>query len=263
MPKLLDQNFEEDSMIIVPDESEWDTIETTNRSDTIPAGTMATSSRLDDTLQQPTPGMELRPIEIVDSSLPVNTFEMLQAYFTYTHCWLPILEQHDLFRVVHTESSPEGQDNGSRLVIWAIVAYQSCMENDGGTTKPNIVLIEQSIHSRIMVESSGLRLGHVQALIILVLCRLKIGDISHAWRLVGLASRMLQTLPASLKQSRYCHTFHGCNFLDNILCALLRKSPSLSLEEQKQEGPVQEESMEEWNVWPSFQQGPGDDPFGH
>ncbi|KAJ5997595.1 hypothetical protein N7522_009255 [Penicillium canescens] len=259
IPKLLDHDFQEDSMITLPDESEWDNLEMTNTPGTFLADTRPTSSRLDELVRQPTPRIELRTIECVDSSFPVDTIDMLQTYFTHTHCWFPILERHDLFRTMHTGSTPGlVHDNGSCLALWAVVAFQSCMENDSDALKPNTVQIEQSIHSRIMVESSDLKLGHVQALVILVLLRLKLGDIQHAWRLVGLASRMLGTLPTASKKSRYCHTFHGCVLLDNILSALMDKSPSFSLREQEEEGPVKKDSMEEWDVWSSPQQAPGD-----
>jgi hypothetical protein len=259
IPKLLDHDFQEDSMITLPDESEWDTLEMTNTPGTVLADTRPTSSRLDELVRQPTPRIELRTVECIDSSFPVDTIDMLQTYFTHTHCWFPILERHDLFRAMHTGSTPEPvHDNGSCLALWAVVAYQSCMENDSDALKPNTVQIEQSIHSRIMVEPSDLELGHVQALVILVLLRLKLGDIQHAWRLVGLASRMLVTLPTASKKSRYCHTFHGCVLLDNILSALMDKSPSFSLQEQEEEGPVKKDSMEEWDVWSSPQQAPGD-----
>jgi hypothetical protein len=258
MPKLLDHDFQEDSMITLPDESEWDTLDMTNTPGMVPAGTRPTSSRLDESVPQPAPRIELRTIECVDSSFPMDTIDMLQTYFTHTHCWFPILERHDLFRAMHTGSTPEpAHDNGSRLALWAVVAYQSCMENDRDSLKPNTVQIEQSIHNRIMVESSDLKLGHVQALVILVLLRLKLGDILHAWRLVGLASRMLGTLPTASKKGRYCHTFHGCILLDNILSALMDKSPSFSLKEQEEEGPVKKDSIEEWDVWSSPQQAPG------
>ncbi|KAJ6139508.1 hypothetical protein N7471_005994 [Penicillium samsonianum] len=235
----------------VPDESEWDTLEMTNTPGAIIAGTEAATLGLNEpALQQQIPNIGTGQMDCVYIQFPVDTLSMLESYFTYTHCWFPILERHDLFRTMHTSLEPEASpSNASSLVLWAVVAYESSTKDGSDPRQPDPLQIQQSISARIMSESINLELGHIQAVIVIALLQLKLRDIKNSWRLVGQASRMLATLPIASKNNRYHTTFHGCIFLDNILSAVLNRAPCMSLEEQQEEGLINEDNIEEWDIW--------------
>lgn len=253
LSKLIDHDSHEFSTITGPDESEWDTLEIINTPNVTTAGTRSTTFGLNEpSLYQGIPNIATIQIDCFHLPLPVDTLSMLENYFTYTHCWFPILERRDLFRTMHTSIEPESSlSDGSSLVLWAVVAYESSTKDGGDQThQPSSLKIQQSICARVMTrKSKRLELGHIQALIVLALLQLKLGDIENSWRLAGQASRMLATLPIASKNNRYNNTFHGCIFLDNIMSAVLHKAPCMSLEEQQEGGPINEDSIEEWDVW--------------
>ncbi|OQE10216.1 hypothetical protein PENVUL_c004G07733 [Penicillium vulpinum] len=252
LSKLTENDPQEISTVTIPDESEWDILEMINTPGIITAGTEpATSGPNEPALQQEIPNIGTSQIDCVHLPFPVDTLGMLEIYFTYTHCWFPILERHDLFRTMHTSLESETiPSQGSSLVLWAVVAYESSTKDGSNPRQPDPLQIQQSIYARVMTQSTNLELGHIQAVIVLALLQLKLGDIKNSWRLAGQASRMLATLPiAASRNNRYHNTFHGCIFLDNILSAILNKAPCMSLEEQQEEGPINEENIEEWDVW--------------
>ncbi|KAJ5356359.1 hypothetical protein N7517_010968 [Penicillium concentricum] len=251
LSKLIDHDSQEVSTMTVPDESEWDTLEMINTPGVVNAGTEpATSGTNKPALQQRIQTIGTGQMDYAYLPFPSDTLSMLENYFTYTHCWFPILERRDLFRTMHTSLGPEASlGHDSSLVLWAVVAYESAAKDDPDPRQPGPLQIQQSIYARAMTNSTHLELGHIQTVIVLALLQLKLGDIKNSWRLAGQASRMLATLPMTSRNNRYHNTFHGCIFLDNILSAVLSKTPCMSLEEQQEEGPISEDNIEEWDVW--------------
>ncbi|RHZ63470.1 uncharacterized protein CDV56_109219 [Aspergillus thermomutatus] len=198
---------------------------------------------------QAPPIISLEPKEVVDLPIPDNTAGLLELYFTHTHCWFPILERRDLLRAMHTyphRSTP--RDATCHLMLWAVIAYSSVTNPHHNHGQPNSTQILHSIQRRILSHSDKLELGHIQALLILVLLHLQVGDINRAWVLVGQATRLVTVLPM-LSKSRFLHTVHACILLDSIASALLNRSPCLSLEEQLVYGPVEEDDVDEWDHW--------------
>ncbi|PKX90484.1 fungal specific transcription factor domain-containing protein [Aspergillus novofumigatus IBT 16806] len=133
----------------------------------------------------------------------------------------------------------------------AVIAYSSVTDPDHNHGRPNSMQILHSVKRRILPQSDKLELGHIQALLILVLLHLQVGDIKLAWVLVGQATRLV-TMLSTVSKSRFLHTVHACILLDSITSALLNRSPCLpclSLEEQLVYGPVQEDDVEEWDHW--------------
>lgn len=251
IPFLLDQDSQEISALPVADEPEWDPLEISSTPDVIIGGTVPPTTRPNELIaHQPTPAVDQILPNVHDLAYPVDTLNMLDNYFKYTHCWLPIMEHHDMLKTMHTSAgSRKHHQRGSSLALWAIMAYEKFTNGKKDTVDSDYLHIQAAILSQVMEPCSILELGHIQALLILVLVQIMQGDISHAWRLAGLASRMLASLPTAAKTNRYCHTFHGCILLDNMTSSLLGRTPCLSMIEQKEEGNLSEDGMEEWSVW--------------
>jgi hypothetical protein len=249
LSKLLDHDPQESSTVTIPDELEWDTLELINTPD-IPVDTAHTTSSLNEPVLQAASNSESGPKDGVDQKFPPDTFSMLENYFTYTHCWFPIMERHDLLRTMHT--STENQStlcDGPRLALWALVAYETSTRDSADPERQDNTQLQNLICARVVTQSSNIELGHIQAVLVLSLLQMKLGDIFFAWRLAGQGSRMLASLPTAAKSNRYQHTLRGCIFLDNMLSTLLDKAPCMSLVEQQQEEMVNEDNMEEWDVW--------------
>lgn len=250
IPVLL-ENSAHESSITLSEVPSWDTLDISNTPDMNTTSTVPTISGLEEpTLQQHTFGTEKRKIEVLDMPYPADTSSMLENYFAYTHCWFPIMEHHDLLRTMHTSIQAQIRPHdGFRLALWAIVSYETFTNDIRDTSQSDYMQIQNSIYTRVITQSSNLELAHVQAVLILSLLQLKLGDVVHAWKLAGWACRMLTSLPSAAKQGRYHHTFHGCIFLDNVTSALMKRAPSMSLMEQQEEGSINEDNMEEWAVW--------------
>lgn len=182
--------------------------------------------------------------------IPENTADLLDFYFTYTHCWFPILERRDLLRTMHTSRNrPMAIHTSCDMVLWAVISYASIQRGNYDSSLPSPSAIQLSVQEQLLADPGNLDLGHVHAILIFVLTQISLGNTHSAWTFVGQATRLLAGLQLSARKSRYRHTFHGCAFLDNILSASLQRAPCLSPDEQLEEGPVDEDDVDEWDVW--------------
>ncbi|KAJ5974540.1 hypothetical protein N7481_011750 [Penicillium waksmanii] len=185
--------------------------------------------------------------------LPDRTSDLVDFYFTYTHCWFPILERRSVLRAMHLgNDNSKGNDQGdlsSKMVLWSLVAYTSAMRGDAQPATPNLFTLQLAIEQQALMQWEALDLGYIQAMLILILMHVAMGNINQAWPLVAKASRMLVTLPLSARKTRFNHVFNGCVLLDNMLSTLLDRAPCLSREEQSMYGPIEEDDLEEWDVW--------------
>ena len=62
--------------------------------------------------------------------LPSDTWQLLDIYFSYVHCWLPIIEKHDLLKVSYTYAGSganvqvlEAGQTGDHAALWAALAF--------------------------------------------------------------------------------------------------------------------------------------------
>ncbi|KAJ5113114.1 hypothetical protein N7456_001648 [Penicillium angulare] len=186
----------------------------------------------------------------LDAPFPEDTPDLLDFYFTYTHCWLPILERRDLLRAMHLgpESSTSG-NSSSRLLLWSVIIYSSTMGDISVSGLPSPSEIQLGIQQQTLASWDSLDLAHIQASLILSLVHIATGNTSLAWNVVGQAIRMLLTFPPSTRKNRFTHTFNGAVFLDNVLSVTLGKTPGLSHQEQMSHGPVEEDDVDEWDIW--------------
>ncbi|KAJ5907395.1 hypothetical protein N7495_000077 [Penicillium taxi] len=190
------------------------------------------------------------PLKLIDIPLPSNTSNLVDFYFTYTHCWFPILERRELLRVMHTSSSQSASGpSASHLLLLSVISYTCTMKGIYATNIPTASAIQVAIYEQALADWKLLELGHIQATLVLALAYIAMGRIPAAWILAGKAMRMVTTLPLPERKSRYTHTVNGCILLDNLLSTLLGMTPCLSPSEQMKCGPVEEDDLDEWEVW--------------
>ncbi|KAJ5666685.1 hypothetical protein N7462_011094 [Penicillium macrosclerotiorum] len=235
------------------DDSDWEAIETRNldesMDDQIATASMSVNNDMMVLSNPPQPSN--KPQGLGDLPVPDITPDLLEFYFTYTHCWFPILERRNLLRAMHISSDQlqTSEELSSRILLWAVISYVFAMEGKSDPTLPTPSEIQIAILQQISTEWKSCNLNHVHTILIFVLTHISAGNFSRAWTLVAQATRTLMVLPLSNRKGRFLHTFHGCVFLDNILSALLGKTPCISSEEQSQEGLVEEDDVDEWDVW--------------
>lgn len=234
------------------DGSDWDTVEPRDQDENmddivaVPTDFGSNEGMIMQTVQGPVKNTP----KAVDWVIPDNTPDLLNFYFTYTHCWFPILERRELLRAMHMNRNQLLPTNTScHMVLWAVISYTTLLRGNHNAGLPSLLAIQLSVQEQLLTNPEALDLGHVHAILIFVLIQISLGNIHHAWTMVGQATRVLIGLPFTARKTRFRHTFNGCVFIDTILSALLGRTPCLSSDEQIEQGLVEEDDVDEWDVW--------------
>lgn len=211
--------------------------------------------------------------------LPYNAWPLLDIYFSYTQCWFPILEKHDILRTafqytegdVHISHTVPG--SGDHAALWAALTLASLQDasiraarDSGAQSHQNLSPLQlYNIARGLIPTEHGLyELGHVQALLILSLVKFGQQEWTAAWILVGHAVRIAQVLglnqPSSPSSSsrppeqsnrlgRAKHVFLGCFVLETLIAERTSQCPSLRRDDLSRVGPINEDGLEEWHPW--------------
>lgn len=196
------------------------------------------------------------------TQLPSNCWQLLEAYSTYTQCWLPISEKLDILKLSYSypsnglHLSPSMPDSAHHAEMWSIMALSSCQDiighdsgRDGSSMNTkNMYAITKKL---IPTELGKFRLGHAKALLNLALVNLRSSLYDAAWILVGAASRITSILEDSARSpgSRYVHVVASCFVLDNLLALSMNRRPYVNKSDLEYAGRVEEDGLEEWQPW--------------
>ncbi|RDW77232.1 hypothetical protein BP6252_05285 [Coleophoma cylindrospora] len=205
--------------------------------------------------------------------LPSDTWQLLDIYFSYTHCWLPILEKHDLLRTSYQYAQAQsggGPDSGlmagDHAALWATISYakyqhRALPENQRSDSDARWPAEKTYTHARSLIpsEEEKYQLGHVQALLILTLINMGISQFGRAWLLIGQAVRIVidmgldspsySSSDPSKSNLRSKHIFLGCFVLETFLAARLGRRPHLRSDDASYVGQLKEDGLEEWDPW--------------
>jgi hypothetical protein len=197
-------------------------------------------------------------------SLPTDNWKLFDTYFTYTQCWLPICEKHDILKLSYAypaqglQLSAKLPDSGSHAELWSVLAVASIHDDSSASsaTRPNQPSINpkqlyDTTRSLIPEELGSFDLGHVKALLNLSIFNIAQSLIEAAWLLVGCASRVLEIVDNSslIPSARRMHVFGGCLILDSMLALQLGRRPYFSKSDIEQLGRIDEDGLEEWQPW--------------
>lgn len=203
--------------------------------------------------------------------LPSNVWTLLDVYFSYTQCWFPILEKHDILRTAFRQSEDNAQishrtpGSGDYAALWAVLTLASMQERSIAATRqmagfasdrPSSNQLYATAKALIPAEDGIHEIGHVQALLILSLVKLGQQKWSAAWLLVGQAVRIARWLglgspamPDEKGSARSKHVFLGCFVLETLVAIKTGQAPSLRKEDLAKTGPINEDGLEEWHPW--------------
>lgn len=231
--------------------------------------------------QTPTTGPEPPPARIdgqlvPDPSapllLPPNHWRLIDIYFSYTHCWFPILEKQDLLKTVYLYS-PEGIDiqrnspaSAAHAELWAAMAlasYQNLSSaklsaNNPSPDAPDARYSPDKLYhiARTLVpsEEGQFEIQHARALLLLALISVGKGQKTCAWILVGLAHRIaLDVSDLHLGDERFSRrvtaTLMGCYILDTLIFVHRRGMPSLETAGILEGMSIPEDNLDEWQPW--------------
>ncbi|KAJ5620492.1 hypothetical protein N7510_004476 [Penicillium lagena] len=203
--------------------------------------------------------------------LPYNAWPLLDIYFSYTQCWFPILEKHDILRTAfqYTEGdvyiSRSVPGSGDHAALWAVLTLASLQDTSITATRPlddrpsvDPSRLYSTSRDLIPPEDGPHEVGHVQALLILSLIKFGQQEWTAAWMLVGQAVRIAHTLGLDRpsfsaeqdKQSgRGKHVFLGCFVLETLIAEQTSQCPSLRKADLARVGSINEDGLEEWHPW--------------
>ena len=217
------------------------------------------------------------PHRIFSLALPSNAMRLINVYISYTHCWFPIVERGIFWKVSFHYSgrtlrmSGNTPGSGKHAALWVILTYASIQEaarssNAASTGVEGLHLTTEQMHSNarglIPSEDAKCEGGHVQALLLLVLVNLGLGNLTAAWLLVGQAVRRaidmgLGSLPTEASgygdletsSGSRKHIFLGCLILDTLVSARLGRCPHLRKEDATQADFIRPDGPEEYEPW--------------
>lgn len=199
------------------------------------------------------------------TTLPLPSREDAEAlfgiYFTYTHCWLPLVGKDEILAAYYRtlELSESCLSSGERASLWAILAYaQYQAPSKGHNIKDdteNIRIASQyydKARALIPQEDSTLEAGHVQALLLLCLIKVRLGQMSAAWLLVGQAVNVAIDIGLNSPVSNGSIREKGVRivlvsfYLDTMIATCLGRSTHMTSEDALRIGSVAEIGLEEW-----------------
>ncbi|KAF2633674.1 hypothetical protein BU25DRAFT_381300 [Macroventuria anomochaeta] len=197
-------------------------------------------------------------------TLPLDSWKQIETYFTYTQCWLPICEKHDILKLSYSypatgmRLSFDTPNSGSHAELWSILAVASTYEssNTNPTSHPSqgsmtSKQLYDTTRSLIPHELGAFDLGHVKALLNLAIFSIAQSLAEAAWFLVGCASRVLENVDqvSLIPSTRRMHIFGGCLVLDSMLALQLGRRPYFRKCDIEQLGRIDEDGLEEWQPW--------------
>ena len=198
--------------------------------------------------------------------LPAQASQLLDLYFTTTHSWLPIIPKHNILRAsYHYANAPlsvakEAPGSGDHAALWALLSYtvsQSPTKPQDGSVLHTTREYYSVARSLIPAETERYEIGHVQALLLLTLVNVGLGEWNAAWLLIGQAVRMAIALDlgvlADIRRSEDMRqgkaVFLGCFVIDSLLSFRLSRRPCMHSQDLSTVGLLEEDGLEEWNSW--------------
>ncbi|KAF7592388.1 hypothetical protein BBP40_000306 [Aspergillus hancockii] len=200
--------------------------------------------------------------------LPHQTSHLLDTYFAVTHSWFPILAKHNILRAAYLYAtapvfiSQAAPGSGDHSALWALISYttsQSRANPQGGSSKLLTKTKEYYATARGLIpsETEHYELGHVQALLLLVLVNIGLEEWTAAWLLTGQAVRMgismgLGTTTDARRSGASRQgkaVFLGCFVIDSLLSLRMARRPYMQPRDLAAVGLLEEDGLEEWNSW--------------
>ena len=195
------------------------------------------------------------------TQLPSECWKLIETYFTYTQCWLPIADKLEVLKLSYSYPeqglalSCDMSSSGSHAEMWSILAIGSTQDDckSAGEHRRNVSPEELYDTARLLIpnELGKFELDHVKALLNLSVFNISRALFEAAWQLVGTALRIFFTLSESSEVvvSRRTNVLSSCFMLDNLLSLQLKRRPYLERADLAWMGKIEEDGMEEWQPW--------------
>lgn len=208
----------------------------------------------------------------VGLKLPANHWRLMDIYFSYTHCWLPILEKQDMFQASYLYSSghsldlsPDNPSSSTHAELWSALALASYQDHASSTPAPAAQTdspgsmtpkqIYEVARSMVPPDDGVFQIHHARALILLSLVNLGRRNMTSAWVMIGKAVRI--ALDISLREGfghdrqrqRLRSVFIACFIMDTMVSQQCSKPPHLTADDMVDAMNISENDLDEWQPW--------------
>ncbi|USW55131.1 hypothetical protein Slin15195_G084500 [Septoria linicola] len=186
--------------------------------------------------------------------LPLNSWALLEHYFAFTHTWLPMIERHDVLKLMYTypQNGMRRQDTAGsgHAELWSIMALASLQT--GATADFSAC---RATARSLVPDEQGFQLGHIKALLILGLTDVMKRSWISAWLVVGSAVRLLthfnlgKGTSTTLFEGRTKHTLLAAFVLERALASQSGAVTHIRPADIQNVGFLIEDGLEEWSPW--------------
>jgi len=190
----------------------------------------------------------------VSSSLPPNSQDLLDLFFTHVHPWFPVLNQPSVLKVFYGHlrgKSDTLRSSGGRALLWSIFAYAVTVDTSSTSSTEALSRKYSETSLRHMPSPCANAEDicdfddmHAQALLILALLRFGNGQWFGSWMCTA---RSVRILLARRSQSAK-GVLQGCFILETLLNVHFQNSRSL-FPLTLLADMVEEDGHDEWDTW--------------
>jgi hypothetical protein len=201
------------------------------------------------------PGSQAAFTQSESIRFPAEASKILDYYFKFTHCWLPILDRPYFLRRCYEFTRSDTRvsiQNADLAVLSAALAYTPAGVPDSflDSSKGDLNWSKLAWDC-IPTPSEAFEIGHIQALVLITLINIKNGNYSAAWNLLGLAIRAMQGLVRheSQRTRSSIAVAQACLILETVVAVQLDCRPHLNGNDIVAGGLLSEDGHEEWESW--------------
>jgi Fungal Zn(2)-Cys(6) binuclear cluster domain/Fungal specific transcription factor domain len=194
--------------------------------------------------------------------LPDNFSQLVDIYFAYTHCWLPVVSKESILKLCYSfptdglELNSTTIGSGAYAELWSVLAIASFQiqygNNSEHSTPPLAKQMMNFAQNLIPSDSAVFEKGHASSLLLLALINVGIDEFSSAWITVGRAIRITLLLRQKSGSLGLKALLLGCFVLETFLSVHLNTIPHLKQQDISGE-LLDEEGLDEWQPWMACQ----------
>ncbi|KAF2209526.1 hypothetical protein CERZMDRAFT_86850 [Cercospora zeae-maydis SCOH1-5] len=215
---------------------------------------VSSGSRPDGTApsQMPVSSNEPRADDLL--KLPKSSWLLLEHYFAFTHAWLPMVERHDVLKLMYSypQEGLRSEDTmaSGHAELWSIMAIAS-LQNGATADFEHCRGIARSL----IPQENGFQMGHIKSLLILGLADIMQQAWVSAWLVFGSAIRLLthfnlgKGTRTTLFEGRTKHTLLAAFILERAVASQTGAITHIRPGDIQNVGFLIEDGLEEWSPW--------------
>lgn len=194
---------------------------------------------------------------------PDNMWTLIDIYFSYVHCWFPIIQKHTIMKIASSSQDGIIDDDREIALLSAIMAVASSY---GHETTSDLSETDAHLHYEVAFEIISHKdiltynIGIAQVLLLLSIVDMARGKWPSAWNFVGRATRTV-LLSKDSKQEALANgdssgvpalvkrVILGSFILDTIASMHLQTLPHLRSQDVQKCFAFEEDGPDEWDQW--------------